>query len=293
MKKLHNYPSMLGFTVIACILMIAAQLCIMCRITLMKPEFYMDNIQQSKADKAAYDELDKFFTQLQSPTDIPKEVFTKSLSKENVSGSARQLAKASILYITGKSAAKPEVRYDFESLENDITEYVESYSEENGIEKDEEYYSLIENTIDTCETQIKGKLDVMMLKKLSDSPAVKGIRKLAPCINIGIVMTLICLAAIIFAMYLTDRDHPFDMLYWVGCAMFASSAVMLIPSMYLKHTNFFDGFFVENESIYRAMTGLLYSVTDKIYTVNLLIAVIGVIMMIATQIIYTIRVRRK
>lgn len=292
MKKLHNYPSMLGFSALACILMIAAQLSMICRSTLLKPEFYMENIKQSKADEAVYNELDAFFTQLQSPTDIPKEVFTKSMTMDNVSGSTRQLAKSSILYITGKSASKPEVVYDFEELEGDITQYIESYSDENGIEKDDEYYKLINKTIETCETRIKAKLDVMMLKKFSETPAVNGIRKLAPCINIAIVMTVIFILAVILAMYITDKHHPFDLLYWVGCSIFASSMVMLVPSFYLKHTGFFDGFFVENESIYRAMTGMLYSITDKIYSVNLVLAAAGIVMMTATQIIYMIRVRK-
>lgn len=292
MKKLHHYPSMLGFTVLACLLITAAQLCIIIKTTLMKPEFYMDNIRDSKADEAVYNELDKYFTQLQRPTDIPKEVFTNTLTQDKVTGSTKQLAKASVMYITGKSFAKPEVLYDFETLENDITQYVETYSEENGIEKDDEYYDLINKTVESCETQIRSKMDVMMLKKLADSPSVRGLRKLSPYVNAGIVMTLIMFAAILFAMYITDKHHPFDLLYWVGCALFASSAIMLIPSVYIKHTNFFDGFFVENESIYRAMTGLLYSVTDRIFSLNLVLAIAGVTMIIATQIIYVIRVHR-
>lgn len=280
---------MLGFTLLACLLMIIAELCIICKSTLMKPEFYMDNICKSKADEAICNELDAYFTQLQNPTDIPKEVFVKSMTPDKISSSSRQLAKASILYIIGRSASKPEVQYDFGALEGDITQYVESYSEENGIQKDDEYYKLIDNAVEAGETQIKSRLDVMLLKQLADSPAVNGIRKLAPNIVIGIVMSLICLAAVIFAMYIIDKEHPFDLLYWVGCTMFASAAVLLAPSLYLKMSNFFDGFFVENESIYRAMTGLLYGVTDKVITVNIVIGALGIIMMTATQIIHKIR----
>lgn len=290
MKKLHNYPSMLGFTLLACLLMITAELCILCKSTLMKPEFYMDNIRESKADEAICGELDAYFTQLQNPTDIPKEVFVKSMTYDKISGSAKQLAKASILYIIGRSASKPEVQYDFDAFENDITQYVESFSEENGIKKDDEYYKLIDNVVDAGETQIKSRLDVMMLKQLADSPAASGIRKLAPNIVIGIVMSLICLAAVIFAMYIIDKEHPFDLFYWVGCTMFASAAVLLAPSLYLKISGFFDGFFVENESIYLAMTGLLYGVIDKVITANIVIGALGIIMMVAAQVIHKIRV---
>lgn len=256
--------------------------------TLFKPQIYSDTMGKNSISQTIYDELDEYFKQYSAPTGIPAEVFTKSLDKKKLSNAAYALLTDSLNYLTDPDAPKPSVTYDFTQLEADITAYIEDYSEQNEIEKDEEYYSLIDRTISTAEEQIENKLDIMMLHTLSQTSFASTLHKYADLVTVVMTASAILLAVLISLMIFIDRRHPRDFPYWAGSIMFCSSAVILIPAVYLKRSGFFDGFFMRSEHIYRTVTGLFNEILDRVIFSQTVILAVGVFLVILTLVIYKV-----
>lgn len=291
MKKLYHYPPMLILAILASIAVAAFELCAFAKYMVLNPDYYLWVIQDSKVEEAMYDEVDAYFENLAGPSQIPKEVFTKSLDKKRLGAAARSLTRNSISYIIGQTPEKPTVQYDFTQLENDITEYIETYSEANNYEKDDEYYALIDNTIKVSEEFITRHFDVMLMKRLANSGYVSTVRKVYSLISAVMLVAGVVAVTLIIFMIVIDRKHLFDMFYWIGTVAFCAGGLLLIPSFYLSYTNYFDGFFVEDESVYRAMTGVLYGITDRMTMVNMIVVGSGLVLIIFAQIIHVARVK--
>ena len=291
MKRLYHYTPMLILTIFATMIMVVGQLLVFCNTMVFNTDYYVWTISNSGADTALYEELDTYFGQLSAPTGIPKEVYTNSLDKKNVSVTAKKLTKASLDYTFGKSNDKPAVIYDYTQFETDVTDYIEKYADANDIEKDAEYYTLIDNTISTAEKKLDSSFDIMMAQKLAESSVPKLTRRLVPSLNILLGVCVVVFVGLLGLMLYVDRHHPFDMPYWIGALMFCGSAVLLIPTVYCRITNYFDSLFLNDKSAFYALTGSLYGVTDRIILVNSILFALGLVLMIFAQVIHVFRVR--
>ena len=291
MKRLYHYTPMLILTIITTALMIVTEALVLCNTMVFNTDFYVWIVSESGADNALYNELETYFKQLSSPTGIPSEVYTKSLEKKNVSLTAKKLVKMSLDYTFGKTNTKPVVSYDYTQFESDVTEYIENYTEANHIEKDADYYTFIDNTINVAEKKMDSSFDIMMTQKLAESSIPSLTRRFVPSINIMLGVCVGVMVGFMLLMYYVDRHHPFDLPYWLGTILFSGSAIFLIPSIYCRATGYFDGFFMEEQSLYYAITGSIYGVIDRVILVNSILFAFGVVLMIFAQIIHVFRVK--
>ncbi|WP_295155875.1 hypothetical protein [uncultured Ruminococcus sp.] len=291
MKKLHHYTPMLLLTIAASVFMIVTELLVFCNYMVFNTDYYVWVITDSGADSALYNEIDTYFRRLSQPTGIPQEVYTKSLDKKKVSTASKRMTKMALDYTFGKSNAEPAPNYDYTQFETDVTEYIEKYSEANNIEKDAEYYSFIDNTIDVAEKKMDASFDIMMAGKLADSSVPKLTRKVVPTLNYVMGISILVLAGLFGLMYFVDRHHVCDLPYWLGTIMFSGSAVFLIPAVYCRATGYFDGFFMEEQSLYYAITGSIYNVTDRLIIANGILFALGIVLIIFAQVIHVYRIK--
>lgn len=253
-----------------------------------KTEIYEEVLDKYKVAEAIYEDLDTYFGQFAIPTGIPKEVFTESITVEDINRSLHSMLTGSLKYLTNETAPVPKVTYDFTELENGITKYIEEYSEENGIEKDEEYYNLINKTISTAEKQITDRLDVVMLYKVASSKFAASVHKYPRLVNNIKLASAVAMGVILLLMFFVNRHHPRDMTYWIGTVFFCSGAFLLIPMLYIKKKGYIGSFFMKSEHVYRAVTGLLGSLLDGIIKTQIIMIVVGVLLIICTLIIHVI-----
>ncbi|MBQ8965924.1 hypothetical protein [Ruminococcus sp.] len=291
MKNLYHYTPMLILTMLASVVMVLVQLLVFCNTMVFDTDYYVWTISDSGSDTALYNELNAYFSQLSKATGVPQEVYTKSLTKESVSVAAKRLAKMSLDYTFGRSNAKPVVQYDYTQFEKDVTDYIEKYSDANNIEKDSEYYSFIDNTIYVAEKKMDATFDIMMTQQLAESSIPSVTRRLVSSLNILMGVGILVLVGLICLMWYVDRHHPFDMPYWIGCILMCGSALLLIPTLYVRFTGYFDGLFMEEESVYYAITGALYGVTNRMILVNSIMFALGFVLLIFTQVIHVFRVK--
>lgn len=288
MKKLYHYAPMLILSLLAAIVLIAFELCFFVSQVIFKPELYSEAMGKNDVAEAIYEDLDTYFGQYSIPSNIPKEVFTGSLDKSELSRAAYGLLSDSLAYLTDPSAEKPEPEYDFTSLENDITGYFESYAEENKIEKNDEYRKMLDSTISTAEEQIESKLDVMMLYTVSQTKFAATVHKYAKLINAAAVACAVMLAVLAALMVFVDRHHPRDLTYWFGTAIFCSSAAQLIPAVYLDKIGYFNSFFMKSEHVYRTVTGFFQTALDKLIFMHTVLVIIAVLLIAVTLIVHMI-----
>ena len=291
MKKLYHYTPMLILALLSAVVMIVAEVLVFCNTMVFNPDYYVWVISENDVDDAVYDELDKYFGQMPQSTGIPKSVYVKSLDKKKVSAATKQLAKASFDYIFGRTTKKPELKYDHTQYEIDVTEYCETYSQEHDIVKDSDYYSMLDNTLYVTEKKVDRTLDVFLSQQLAENSMVRYTRRFVPSVRVFVGISFVMLAMFLGLMYYIDRNHPCDLLYWLGTVLFSGSAVLLIPTAYARLTGYFDGFFMEDETIYYAMTGAIYGITDRVMLVNAGLFAFGIILMIFAQVIHVFRVR--
>ena len=147
MKRLYHYPFILLLTILEVISLIGFECSWFTQNVLFKSDIYLTAVNDENIGQVIYDDLSETFTQFAMPTGIPAEVFIDTLDPAYLQQCAEKNIKDSIAYLTDPNAAKPQIEYDFSTIDQSITSYIENYSDENGIERDAQYQKLLDNTI--------------------------------------------------------------------------------------------------------------------------------------------------
>ena len=288
MKKLYHFVPMLILSLFAVIFVILAEACIFVDSTLLDSDIYMQAMNEKNVTQSMYDELCVYFESLSHATGIPTNVYTDPLDKEELYTTSFKLLQESINYLKDKNAPKPSVNYDYSKVEKSITEYIVKHAEENNITIDKEYRKLIENTVNTAKTQIESRFDVMMLYTLSKTSGAEVLHNNSWLIGIGSLVFIGLAVILLVFMVIIDRHHPRDFPYWAGLIMAVSGGFWLVPAMYLKFSDFFGTFAIRNEYIYNTVTGMFGIALDHIIRLQMIIAIIGLVLIISTQIIHLV-----
>ena len=191
-------------------------------------------------------------------------------------------------YMVHKSDKLPEFNYDFTAIEKSLNDDYERWAKENKTEIDDEALKNIDATLKSVKEVITNKLDILMLSLLNKQNGVSTfIRnhydqlKMLRIISIGIVA--VCIAVLVL---INRKRHINNIFYWTGCSFFASGAIILAPSLYLKLSHYFDGLIMKNDAIYKSLTQSLYSIMDKTIVCGIIMIVFSLIMFIVNMGMY-------
>lgn len=296
MKRLYHYPSMLILNILAVFALLIFEMSMFVRLVLFKPDIYSEMIGRENIGGIVYDEITEYLTWFSAPTGIPPEVYNDPIDKAAIVDGAYALTRDSIAYLSDPNAPDPIISFDFTAVDKNITDYIVNYSQSNEIAMDDEAKKLIDNTLGVVHQQIENRLDVLMLYKLSTSSYGKTLHTYAGVIKMVMIGSGVLLAAIAALMLFIDRRHPRDLPYWFGTILFCSSLTALVPSLYLKWTKYFDGFFIRSEHIYKSVTNLCWMLLERIIDFQFVMLLLGVALILLTIIIhmfYLKYIRRK
>lgn len=302
MKRLYHYPAMILLTIFAVIMLLVFELSMFVKFVLFKPDIYSQTIGMESIGKVVYNDLTEYFTRFSAPTGIPAEVFNDHLSESVLLDKSFSMIESSIEYLSNPNAPEPVFDYDFTSIDKSVTDYIRNHSAAIDTENSEEVQQavsdvdindedLINNTIAVVHEQIQGRLDVLMLYKLSKTGVGAKVHKYSGILPYLLIGSGVLLAAAVLLMLLVDRRHPRDLPYWFGNLLLCSSVVVLIPCVYLQRTNYFDSFFVRNEPIYKSVTGLCSQVLTYISDFQFVAFLMGLALIMITIIIHMIYVK--
>ena len=187
-----------------------------------------------------------------------------------------QFAKKSVnSKVTIKSTIKCS---DFTKYYKNTASYYSTFYDKKG--------KLLKNTVDTAKTQLQSRFDVVMLYTLAKSSAGEKLHNYSYLFSIGSYVTIGLVIVLLVIMIIIDRHHPRDYPYWVGLIMVVSSGFWLIPAVYLKATEYFQTFFVRNEYIHKAVTGMFEISLDRIIRTQLILFIVGVVLILSTLVIH-------
>lgn len=291
MKKLYHYPAMAILSIFAVLLLLVFELTAFVKLVVFKPELYSEAIGRKAVSDAVYEDLTEYFAQFSAPTGIPPEVFNGAIDQHELADASFDLLTDSLNYLTNKNAQLPEIKYDFESFEKKIVGYIEEYSESNGIEKDDEYYDLIDNTVTVAENQIINHLDIMMLHQLATSRYGKVIHEKSEYVGTAMFASCGLFVIVLMIMIIVDRRHVRDLPYWAGLILAVSSAVLLFPCIYLDKINYFSTFFIRSRHIYLTVTGVFQTVLSRVIRFETVMLLVGLILIVLTVVIHMLYIR--
>lgn len=292
MKKLYHFTPMILLTILLVILLMLTEAALYVKTVIFKTDIYADAMNEKEVAQAMFDEINTNFGYYIGPTGIPQEVFTSAYTKDELYTASFKLLTDSLAYITDKEKPKPVVTYDFSKIEKSITDYIEKDADARGIDKNnKEYKAMIASTVKLAKDQITSRLDVMMLYKLSSTSPAKTLHNHSELIGIAVWILIGAVIIILAIMIYIDRHHPRDLPYWAGTALVVSSGAILVPAVFLRATDYFESFFIKSEYIYRTVTGFFEIVLNDIIVFETVMLVIGLLLIISTQVIHVLYVR--
>lgn len=214
---------------------------------------------QSLADRV-HSSLETEFRQRESTTGIPAELYAEFITAETLEPIIRDTVTNGFAYLRGETASLG-VSPDFSALETKLRAFFTEYAEENDLEQGKLFENALRATIADTEYKILTDCDVFRFGTLNEAGVFQQAKRYIPWAGAGAI-ALIAVSLVLAVLLFTVNHHaPWHGCYWNGTALLIASLLMMIPSVYLQATRWFDRFAVKTDQTFAAVTGFLYANT--------------------------------
>lgn len=217
---------------------------------------------QSLADRV-HSALETEFRQKESTTGIPAELYAESITAEVLEPIIRDTVTNGFAYLRGETATLG-VSPDFSALETALRDFFADYAAQNDLEQGALYDNAVRATIDDAERTILLNCDVFRFGTLNEAGVFRQAKQVIPWAGAGAIVLLAVSAVLAALLFSVNRREPWHGCYWVGTALLIASLLLLIPSVYLQATRWFDRFAVKTDQTFAAVTGYLYANTHAL-----------------------------
>lgn len=268
------------------VFLIIGETAVRCAVSFSDEKWIIEIIDEKEISTKVKKSLEKNFNDKYNSTEIPADVYMNSLSNEWVSNTVHGYISNGMNYLSGKNDVYKFVP-DFTSLNKNIENFFIEYAEANNFEKDSVFEKKVASTQKNAVSTIKNYCDVAKMDKLYSEGILPQARKYVifvnkPIIEISVIALLIILIAILIIL---NRKNIELIFYWAGSILIVSSAILLIPTIYLKATRYFDAFVIKQEQIYITFTSLMYKAVDTVFTAAVVYAIAGIVFIAVNGII--------
>lgn len=260
MNKASTYLFSVIFTLLLIFLMIGAAAAGVLRWCALDTNTALSVISEQNLAARVHNALETAARQQESTTGIPADVYKSAISEEQLAPIIRDTVTNGFAYLRGDTASLG-VQPDFSDLESQIRGFFESYADEQHIEKNETFEKAIRETADAAEANILAACDVFRFGSLNEAGIVKQAKVYVPwagAVSLALIAAVIFFAVILFFVNLHAWGDGF---YWCGTAALIASLLLLIPSVWLQQTRWFDRFAVKTDQTFAAVTNYLYANT--------------------------------
>lgn len=228
---------------------------------------YVTVAQKYSLGEKVYDEINMHFVDLSGSSNIPASVFEGTVSKSAVEGVIPKYTKSIMDYTFNKTDEIYDIELDLGAVESAISEYFETFANENNIERDDAFYNQRNLTISEVKDAVNEYAKMSVLKKAANilRPYTAKVTAYG-VIAIGVLL-LLCLV-FVYALMRIDF-HRF--IYWVGISLGCACLLLLIVFGGMRVFGFFDGFILSEIVVKTIVTGLLKGFCDIIAIVSAVI----------------------
>ncbi len=288
MKKASTYIVSIIFSLLLIFLMVGAALAGVMRFCALDTNTALSIVESQNLASRVHIALETEFKQQASTTGIPADLYASAISEDALEPIIRDIVTNGFAYLRGDSASLG-VTPDFSELEAKIREFFISYAEEENIKQNESFEEAIRSTTDAAKANILAACDVFRFGSLHDAGVIKKAKPYVPWIGIGalaMIAVVALFAALLFLINVHERGNGF---YWCGTSALIASILLLIPSVWLHQTRWFDKFAIKTDQTFAAITGYLYTNT----TALILTAIGGIVFAAVMYLIFGIIRLRK
>lgn len=277
MKRMEKYIPNLMLTMILVFALIGIEGIMFAKNQLLRSEPYIEAVDTNDVALKSMNAIEKYFKDSENYSRIPADVYMSAFTVNDVQNMIEMKINNAFDYIDGSATEYGEIQYDFTKLEKNISDYFAEFAQENNVEIDDEYNQQLQKTIDTAESEINNFTDVYMLKMIEKTGAFSKLNKLYGFVDPLIYITAGLTALCIIIILILSRNNFF---YWLSVSFLCSSAIALIPCMYIKFSGYLDNLVIRNDYIYSAVTGMLNSTLNKYIALQAGLFAGGIVLMI-------------
>lgn len=228
--------------------------------------------------------LTAYYTEQINTSGIPADVYTKSLSAEQIKGIIELSIDNAFGYLHGTQDSVA-VNADFSLLEENLTAFFKQYAEENGYQQDATFEKRLQTAIDNAKTNVLTTADVFRFQTLYEAKVLTKLRPYVPWVNRGMIICVLASVILLALLVLLHRKQLETTLYWVACALFTASLLMLVPTAVIHFSRWFDRFAVKADQIFVAVTSYLYDITAAVIIAGSIGIVIAIALWVGFQVL--------
>ncbi len=207
--------------------------------------------------------LTAYYTEQVNTSGIPAEVYTKSLSAEQIKDIIERSIDNAFGYLNGKQDSVA-VAADFSLLEENLTTFFKQYAEENGYQQDKAFENSLQTAIDNAKTNVLTTADVFRFQTLHEAKVLSKLRPYVPWVGRGFIICIAASVVLLALLAVLHRKALKTLLYWAATALFTASLLMLVPVAVIHCSRWFDRFAVKADQIFVAVTSYLYDMTAAV-----------------------------
>lgn len=285
MKRLrHYFPNylltvLLVFSVSALSVLIFAANCVF------SPSFYISSAERNDVYKRVADYTVDYFEKSYAVSGIPAEIYTEGLEEKIVRQAVDGKINSFFDFVTGKTGKQEEVEIDFSLLEKNVSDYFDKFAKEKNVEINDEFKKQLDKTIKTAESEIESFTNVFMFDYMEKAGVTAKLKQIYPYVNTGVYAAAAVTALCVILLIVLNIKRISGLFYWLSAAGLCSSAILLIPCVILKQTDYFGRLVMRTDYIYAAVTGVLNDMVDELMRREFVIAAVSAVLMILFAVI--------
>jgi len=280
MKKSKSFIICALLSVILVFLVIG-ETAVRCAVSFTNEKWCIEIINEKEISSKVRKSLEKNFNEKYNSTGIPADVYMNVLTDEWIDNAVKSYISNGMNYLIGKNDSY-KYEPDFTLINTSIEKFFNEYAEKNNYVKDLAFENKIAAAQKNAANIIKNYCDVIKIDKLYSEGVLPQARKFVilinnPIIEITLIISLLLIVGIII---LINKKNIELIFYWIGSTMIVSSAIMIIPTAYIKVTRYFDAFIIKQEQIYITFTSIMYKAVNTVFTAAVAFLIIGVMFII-------------
>lgn len=279
MKNTKKYIPCVLTTIVLVFCVIGLLLIVLFKSYILSGSAMYDTLSRKDIYSKVYNAIDTYFSEQYNTTGIPKEVYMDAITQDEVTELTNQTTAKGIEYING-SPNDLMPTYDYSALDQSIDRFFEDYATSIGYTKDDTYYQKVQQTKDNAYLVLQYECDVFKLSTMKDAGLLDKVFKVTHYINYLMLGDIVLLVICVILLVLLNGKYFNENMYWLSNALMVSSVIMALPCIYLKATDYFSAFTIKSDTIYHAVTGLLYGTVDRYLTMLIVSLVVGVVLMV-------------
>lgn len=230
---------------------------------------YISSFEKHGVYQKVYDYAEGYFSDNYNVSGIPPEIYMDAVNTKTIKQAVDLKVNAFTDYITGKTDKLEYKDPDLTELRNNLSAFFEEFAKENNVELNDEFTAQLDNTIESAENDIGTFSNVFMLDFMEKAGLLRLMRKLYPLMPaITAVLGAAALVCVLLIAVINRKNIRYS-LYWLAVSGLCASAIMLIPCLYIKISDYFSRLVMRTDYIYYAVTGFLNDTIDSFTSLQL------------------------